>query len=871
MTRLTTLARTIPWPRPLRALWARPWIRLGVWSVALLLFALAGWLGLLTLRHAFFLERHGLDAGGSSPVRMAAKEILGHLVKPWYDHQLLSRTSLPIYDVVLSERRLDEWHATLDRVTARGKADPAQDQAYLPATFLWGDEEWRVDLRGRGTLAGHYRKEKPSFRVKFPKDHFFRGSRVVNFIIPYEQTRIVVDTTLNAVARQYGMLAYPRGFAVVRMNGRVLGVYQEMEHFRKELAVKQGRSEGYFVSALGEGKGGADIVGDRGFAEAVGALVPCTRGCPTEAARELLDHYLDFEKTALYAALTTWFESEHAWGPDNLILFFDPGHGRFEPIPWDVGIHPIYFEPGAKEHPELIFESVVDVGGALLAFDDFRQRRNEYLWELVTRKEDFALADSTWQYEELRPDLDHDTEYSRARTQRFYDGFQRIVRGNSKLLREVLGQRRLRYELAPEGVVLINEAVAAVELDSIVIETTDGRTLGIDGAGQQVPGRWRETPGRLVLPWPGDGVAETGGSVTVRGRNHLTAEPLIPEDVRELGAEPEGVTPPPATGSPVGTATDELPEPAWTAETLPEPLPRSEISTPPAGARRELDPASGAERWIFVGEVRLEESMAFPEGVAVVFEPGLRLRIAADATVVIRGDLTSLGTAEKPIRIEPIDPAHPFGSLAVLGRSHAPVEVRFEHSTLSGGREGDYRGVHFLGSFSIYDGNLTLRHGQILDSAGEDGLNVKFGSVLIEDSVFRNTAGDSLDLDFCHGILRRNRIQASQADGFDFSGSSIVMEDNQFADLADKGVSIGENSVVVARGNTVERSITGFAVKDLSLADLERNLFDGLEVGVAIYQKKEVFGSGVARFDPARTSQVESELLEDPGAVVYRP
>lgn len=868
MSRLASLAAKIPWPRPLRVLWGRSLFRLVVWSGAILAFAFVGWLGALTVRNALFLERHDLGAGGTSPLRMAAKEIIGHLVKPWYDHRLLSTTSLPVYDVELTERRLAEWHDILERVTAQGKADPAQDQSYIPATFLRGDEEWRVDMRGRGTLAGHYRKEKPSFRIKFPKDRFFRGSRVVNFIIPYEQTRIVVDTTLNAVAKQYGMLAYPRAFAVIRMNGEVLGVYQEMEHFRKELAVLQGRSEGYFVSALGEGKGGADVLGDRGFGEAVGALTVCTRGCSSEAARHLLDHYLDFEKTALYAALTTWFESEHAWGPDNLILFFDPGHGRFEPIPWDIGIHPIYFKAGAKEHPERIFESVVDVGGALLELDDFRRRRNEYLWDLVTRKEDFAIADSTWQYEELKPDLDYDTEYSRSRTQRFYDGFQRIVRGNSKLLREVLSLRRLRLELSAEGLVLSNEAVAAVELEALELGIDGDDPLELEVSGLQVPGRWRETPGRLVLPWPEGTAPASLGDVTVRGVNRLTGEALTPEDVRQGAAEPAPITPPPTAGV---LPAAELPEPAWTAETLPEPLPASEISAPPPGVGREVDSDTGDERWVFAGEVRLEESMAFPEGVAVVFEAGLRLRIAADATVVIRGDLTSLGTAERPIRIEPVDPARPFASLAVLGRSHRRHEVRLEHTTLSRGREGDYRGVHFLGAFSIYDGNLTMRHSQILDSAGEDGLNVKFGSVIIEDSVFENTAGDSLDLDFCHGLLRRNRIRGSKADGFDFSGSSIVMEDNLFADLADKGVSIGEDTVVAASGNQVERSITGFAVKDRSIAALEQNVLENLEVGVAIYQKKQVFGSGVVLYDPALVGQVATELLEDPDAVVYRP
>ena len=845
---------------------ARRWLPRHPWWRGLLLLSaglgasLLAWVLVVAAQKAVFYQRTGLDKDNSNVLRMAAKEVLTHLIEPYYDHRLISTTDLPIYDLQLSPKRLDEWHAILDQVTARGKAQP-EDQIYLPARFRHGDEVYEVDIRGRGTLAGHYRKDKPSIRVKFPKDRFFEGDRVVNFIIPYEQTRVVVDTTLNEIARDYGLLAYRRQFAVLRLNGEVLGVYQRMEHFRKELAVQQGRSEGFFVSSLGEGKGGSDTASHLGFQAAVQAMAACTRGCPPEEAEQLLDLWLDEEKLATYCALTTWFYSDHAWGPDNVILFFDPGLGRLEPIPWDVGTLPTYFLPHAEEHPEWVMESSVDLGEALLAVPRFRRRRNEILWHLVRHQETFALAEAERQFDDLRPSLDFDTEYSRRRTRRFYDSFRRIVQGNAALVERTLAQRRLVVSRGAQGLRVINWSIGEARLERLELRAADGRRQVVELDGRLVPGRLNEHLGVLELDVELDFQPV---AVSVVARHHLTGAAFGADEARWQEEAPtvDAAMPP----RPVHRAPPyEGPVPALLATKAPV-IGLDWPSSPPDGVR--VDAVTGA--WHFTGEMRLNRSLAIPQGVPVIFEPGLRLRLDADVSLVMRGDLTSLGTAERPIVIAASDPEHPFDTLAVLGRAQDPVQVRAAHTTVDGGQEGDFLGVHFSGMFSIYGGDLDMRHSRILNAAGEDGLNVKYGSTQLHDTEFENTWGDALDLDFSTAELSHNRVRHSGGDGFDFSGSAVSIEACTFEDLADKGVSIGENSQVTAVGNTFRRSTTGIAVKDMSMAQLRDNTYENLEIAIAVYQKKQVFASGMVSYHPAHMEQVASELLLDPGAHVMR-
>lgn len=846
-----------------RLLPSHPWLRRSLLVVLGLGACLFAWILVVAAQKAAFFHRTGLDQDNSNVVRMAAKQVLTDLIEPIYHRRLLATTDLPVYDLELSPRRLEEWHGILDRVTERGKAQP-EDQVYLPARFRDGDDVYRVEIRGRGTLAGHYRRDKPSIRVKFPSDRAFEGDRVVNFIIPYEQTRVVVDTTLNEIARHYGLLAYPRQFAVLRLNGRVLGVYQRMEHFRKEMAVKQGRSEGFFVSSLGEGKGGSDTATHGGFQAAVKAVTECNRGCQPGQAETLLQSYLDTERMAAYCALTTWFYSDHAWGPDNLILFFDPGYGRLEPIPWDVGTAPTYFLPHAEAHPEWVFESTVDLGEALLAVPWFRQRRNEILWDMVRRKTSFAVAEASRQFAELSPSLDFDTEYSRRRTRRFYDSFLRIVQGNAALVEHTLAHRQLVITPTAEGLRVINWSVGEARLDRLTWRDGAGEERSVE-VGQIVPGRLNRHLGVLDIPLPSSMAPE---GVEAVAHHHLTGEPFTASDItwqRDAATVDDAMPPRPVHRAP------EAEGPTPTLVAAAQPPPGLDWSTAPPAAV-EVEPATEAspEIWRFGGDLRLSSSLAVPPGINVVFEPGLRLQLDGDVTLLIRGDLTSLGTAERPIVVEASDSARPFDSLAVAGRSHAPVQVRVAHTTVDGGQESDFLGTHFSGAFSIYGGDLDMRHSRVLNAAGEDGLNVKYGSVQLHDTYFENTWGDAVDLDFCDAQLTGNAVLFSGGDGFDFSGSSVELRNSLFQDLKDKGLSIGENSQVTAIGNTFRRTTTGIAVKDLSLADLQDNTYEDLEVGIAVYQKKQVFGSGMVSYRPARIENVSSERLADPGANVLR-
>ena len=599
-------------------------------------------------------------------------------------------------------------------------------------------------MRARGTLFTHYKVAKPSLRVKFPKDRFFRGSRVTNLIIPYDQARVIGDTSVSALARRYGMITIPTRFVNLRLNGEVLGVYHEVEHFRKELAVKQFRSEGYFMSSLGEPKGGAAAEDHPGFARALEAFSACvTTRCSGEPARHVLDTFVDFDKMATYAAITTLFGAKHGWGEDNLILFFDPPRGRFEPIPWDMGT----LRLGRGEDPFVGLESVKGIGSAFLRFDDFRRLRNQYVWDILQRHHDTALLESERLWGDIRGALAYDTEHSRRYTQRMVDYFQGALKHNFKLLAGASRSHGHRGAAAGDGLVVINHAAAGVSVEGPSLPRV------------VVPGRYQDQPGQVVL----EGVVP---DVPLSWHNDITGAPVPAEAIRWTDGEGE------LSGPELGPASQEPPG-----------------RRPPQGIRSIGEP--GAATWVFSGAVRLDETLSIPRGIDVRFEPGLNLVLGPDVSLIIHGDLSSIGTEAAPIRVGGASLETPFGVVAILGTSDHKARVRLEHTTLYGGTEAVHEGSYFTGMFSVYDGHLIMTDSRIEDVLGEDGLNVKFGFIEARDNVIERTFSDAVDLDFCRGVLERNTVRGAGGDSLDFSGSLILARDNLLENTTDKGVSAG--------------------------------------------------------------------------------
>lgn len=246
----------------------------------------------------------------------------------------------------------------------------------------------------------------------------------------------------------------------------------------------------------------------------------------------------------------------------------------------------------------------------------------------------------------------------------------------------------------------------------------------------------------------------------------------------------------------------------------------------------------------------IHTNLVFPKGYLVHIEKGSRFKISKNISILIRGDMESMGTVAEPITVTSMDPSEPFGVFAIYGEKDI-ARVNISNFQIGNGSSSIINGVTFLGQLSIHNANIEATNMLVKNSVSDDGINIRNSNIKISSSVFEFNSFDQLDLDFCRGeivdnIFRKNgdiKIN-DNGDGLDVSGSKIIIKSNKFVGFSDKGLSIGENSVVLVTENIFNNNNNAITVKDgSSLFLLETNIFNGNAGDLHMYIKKQFYNA----------------------------
>jgi parallel beta-helix repeat protein len=254
---------------------------------------------------------------------------------------------------------------------------------------------------------------------------------------------------------------------------------------------------------------------------------------------------------------------------------------------------------------------------------------------------------------------------------------------------------------------------------------------------------------------------------------------------------------------------------------------------PPAGRVHRLS-----------GTVRLAENLLVPQEDTLLIAPGTVLRLGPDVSVVVSGQLRALGTAERPITVEPAIAGRPWGTFALQGeRSNGS---RIAHFRARGGGGAVIGEVEYTGSVSVqYAHQITIEHLEVTDNMrSDDAFHAYHATVALTDCVFQNTIGDAIDFDFAGGRIQRCRFEQAGNDGIDLMTSNPLIADNDIRNSGDKGISVGEDSHPLVFNNVIRGNVRGMEVKDHSEPVLLNNTIVDNRVGVTARRKNPRYGGG---------------------------
>ena len=607
-----------------------------------------------------------------------------------------------------------------------------------------------------------------------------------------------------------------------------------------------------------------------------------------------ISEFLNIEKFSAWYSILLIFGNNHAQSPDNLKWFYDPTTGLFEPILYDVQLHrgsPIDIERN-------LYNQVV---AAIRLSEKVREYQSRILHKIVSR-EDKAIPEMLRSvYRNIEPYLYRGVEpfdmqlpgvgrFTVRDLNYTHEKRYELLRSNIQTIKDYLVSHRVfvssQYHIDADGGRLAMEVfpqgVASVVLKSLIIKPVSefpDESPSIRFALQDDTGIRRELESsqsvftkeqwtfsfageKLVLPRFGNlaedekktwtltvfieglnsyalGSGPTPALATLTVENGVTGEIIPSHHLRSTKVAiefPTGVAfvADKSGGTPFGYSED---------FELANVDPKSELAEFLASSRLPLRVEDEA-LVLPAGRHEIHQNLVVPKGYHMVLEPGARIYLGPNTNILTFASIRFVGNSKDSVVVDQLVPGSSWGIIGVVSAHGVSV---MDHVSLRGGGAGTktvFEGIYFTGQLNFHGSDVEIANSQIMDSEGEDGLNVKNARFKLENVVFAGNRADAFDGDWVTGSVTSSRFVNNGNDGLDLSGSNVLVVDTILSGLGDKAVSSGEQSKVDIINSRIESSVYGVTAKDLSHVRTYACTISGNRYGLAAYRKKPIFGGG---------------------------
>jgi len=273
------------------------------------------------------------------------------------------------------------------------------------------------------------------------------------------------------------------------------------------------------------------------------------------------------------------------------------------------------------------------------------------------------------------------------------------------------------------------------------------------------------------------------------------------------------------------------------------------------------------------GNYIFNRDIVIPKGTSFIISPGVTIRMGKGVSIVSYSPVNALGTENEPIKIIAFDQNNPWGTFAVVNSENSTSML---NKVIFDGGVGDIiNGITFTGMVAFHNSDAIITKSEFKNAKNDDSLNIKYGTLFLENSKFEGNFSDAIDMDFASddSVITNNIFinngYGGGGDAIDLSWSDALIDHNNINGCTDKGVSVGESSRPTITNNIIQNCDIGIAVKDLSDAKLINNVIKNTRLGISVYQKKEVFGGAVVRIKGNTFENIKIEFDKDEKSNIY--
>jgi spore coat protein CotH len=297
---------------------------------------------------------------------------------------------LPVYNITIKPEDYAFLNQNLPN-PSQGRFLFPEYKQYVPAKFIFNDQEYKVEVHYRGGDFDHWQNPKKSWRIKFKKSKIFQGQRTINLIIP-EDRGMYIEELSNFRAKKLGLIVPDSQFAVLKVNGQTQGIYWQVEHWTQTFLEKNQLPIG---NLYGENDEVLYHLEDRPLFESVqywdkhiqannsksddyteiAVLLDLLNNASDQDFYQKLPLIFDIDNLLTWQAHSVLMGSDHQDSSHNIRLYWHPDFGKFIIFPWDVAgiLHwPIDYNPLVSR---------------VLKNPDWLKKRNQILTDYVSNSD----------------------------------------------------------------------------------------------------------------------------------------------------------------------------------------------------------------------------------------------------------------------------------------------------------------------------------------------------------------------------------------------------------------------------------------------------------------------------------------------------
>ena len=797
--------------------------------------------------------------------------------------------ALPIYELILS--RNDILHFTnISKEAVKKGYMPPEINTWRNAKIHYNTKKYDIEIKLHGDMLTHWDSNIKSYKVKTSKQESINNIRRMNFIL-FEDRKITGKIT-RLISQKLGLMDIRDDVVALKINSVSQGVYYMQESIGQEFLeynqcsscaiIKntdnfvedhpRNSNKQNFKDPNGLYFGGGHYTA---FNYEISNIEPeksdlnqekiiyqtnLLFNAVKEKDVEKVASFFDLEYLSSFEALRILIGSPHFVTGDNLVLVYKATNGKFYPVPKNEDLKSIFLEYGGIERDinllnERYDSYVVDLFELITRNDNIRRLRNQKIYNLVMNNNLIEDIDKL---------VGHYLPYSTAyKTNKLSERFMKYSLKNSKKDIQhnmVTIKNNLEYAKSYFNIIykdntidieIIPDSMSYLKLSKFNLNFEypyQGKIKMEYGNKTKILFVKNDTKNMDIIKAFKDLFYSASLDNDLHPTKRVYKIKLSFENTNLIDLNHIDIEMINDATNQIISKDDIYLQIANGNDFYEENMPYDEFTRKYSEFNWEIN---SNNLYLKKGNYVLNQNLIIPKDFNLIIKAGTKISLDKDISIISFGDTTISGSQDLPVIIEPINHEKPFGTFGIVGG-----KTNIEFLDISGGNEKFIQGIYFSGAMSIHHSDTQINNSIISSNNADDGLNIKYANILIENTKFLNNAADQFDCDFCTGIVKNNLFTYEQSkspnldggDGLDFSGSKVLIINNQFQGLKDKGISIGEQTDAILFNNILSYNNISIAVKDNSHVFIIQNIFDNNNLAVNTYQKKSLFGPAYSYF-----------------------